>query len=48
MRVLFVIEKIDFADHIAIPFLSAVARRAGWTTDLCILNQTDLPETVDR
>ncbi len=48
MRLLFVIEKIDFADHIAVPYLSAVAKRAGWATDLCVLDQADLAETIHR
>jgi len=46
MKALFVIKEIDFADHIAIPYLSAVARQAGWDTDLCVLDQTDLTEKI--
>lgn len=44
MKVLFVIKQIDFADHIAVPYLSAVAGELGWDTDLCVLDQTDLTE----
>ncbi len=47
MKVLFVIKQIDFADHIAIPYLSAVARGLGWATDLCVLDQADLTKTID-
>ncbi|MBN1359581.1 MAG: B12-binding domain-containing radical SAM protein [Sedimentisphaerales bacterium] len=48
MKVLFVIKEIDFADHIAVPYLSAVAKELGWETNLCILDQTDLMRAVHR
>ena len=46
LKVLFVIKQLDFADHIAIPYLSAMAKQLGWNTDLCILDNTDLSDKI--
>lgn len=46
MKVLFVIAQLDYADHIAVPYLSAVAKLQGWTTRLCVLDSDDLVEAV--
>ena len=48
MNILFCIYQLDFADHIAIPHLSAVAKKLGHSTDLCIIKDNDLVETVAR
>lgn len=48
MRVLFCIQTIDYADHIAIPYLSAVAKAAGHTTALHINDRGSLNEAVTR
>lgn len=37
MKVLFVIAQLDYADHIAIPYLSAVAKAHNWESELCVL-----------
>jgi len=37
MKILFCIHQIDFCDHIALPYLSAIAKKRGHTTDMCIL-----------
>jgi len=37
MKVLFVIDQLDYADHIAIAYLSAVAKELGHTTHLCVV-----------
>lgn len=41
MKVLFVIAQLDYADHIAVPFLSSVAKQRGWQTALCVLDSDD-------
>jgi radical SAM superfamily enzyme YgiQ (UPF0313 family) len=46
MKVLFVIKQLDFADHVAIPYLSAIAKQIGWETELCVLDQTDLSDKI--
>lgn len=46
MKILFVIKQLDFADHIAIPYLSAIAKQIGWDTELCVLNKTDLSDKI--
>jgi radical SAM superfamily enzyme YgiQ (UPF0313 family) len=48
MKVLFVIKEIDFADHIAVPYLSAVAKTLGWESGLCVLDRRNLTEVVGR
>lgn len=49
MKILFVIYRLDFADHIAIPHLSAVAKALGHETHLVILQQQpDLAAEVAR
>jgi radical SAM superfamily enzyme YgiQ (UPF0313 family) len=42
MNVLFVIAQLDYADHIALGFLSSVAKERGWQTSLCVLANDDL------
>jgi len=42
MNVLFVIAQLDYADHISVSFLSAVAKERGWSTSLCVLANDDL------
>lgn len=46
MKVLFCIYQLDFADHIALSYLSAVAREMGHTPSLCILENSRLVDRV--
>ena len=48
MKVLFAIAKLDFADHIAIAYLSAIARQNGCQTYLSILDTNNFQEDVGR
>lgn len=42
MKILFCISQLDFADHISLAYLSAIAKERGHTTYLCVLNDTPL------
>jgi radical SAM superfamily enzyme YgiQ (UPF0313 family) len=42
MRILFVIQQLDFADHIAISYLSAIAKERGHETYFCSLRHSEL------
>lgn len=42
MKILFVIYQLDFADHIAISYLSAIAKQLGHTTYFCTLDKDNL------
>jgi len=46
MKILFVINEILFADHVAISYLSAIAKELNHTTYLCILTDDDLINKV--
>jgi len=46
MKVLFVVRKLDFADHIAIPHLSAMARALGWNRYFCDFSRDKLEPLV--
>ncbi len=46
MKILFCIYKLDFADHISLAYLSAIAKRRGCSTHLCILTEGSLSEKV--
>jgi len=46
MKILFCISQLDFADHIAIAYLSGVARDLGHERFLCILSSQSLPDMV--
>lgn len=46
LKVLFVIKQLDYADHIAIPYLSAIAKQLGWSTDLCVIDNVDLSNKI--
>ena len=46
MKVLFCIYQLDFADHIALAYLSAVAKKLGHSTHLCVLNSSNLKDCV--
>lgn len=48
MKVLFVIHELDFADHIAIAYLSAIAKQLGHSTFFCSLDSSNLSEAVKR
>jgi len=41
MKVLFVVDQLDFADHIAIAYLSAIAKQQGYATHFCCLKDND-------
>lgn len=46
MKILFCIYQLDFADHIALAYLSAVARELGHERFLCVLKGGDLQESI--
>ncbi len=46
MKILFCIYQIDYADHIALAYLSAVARELGHTTHLCCMQNDNLSDAV--
>ncbi|MFA4828266.1 MAG: radical SAM protein [Thermodesulfovibrionales bacterium] len=46
MKILFVIHQLDFADHIAISYLSAIAKQLGHETFFCSLASSDLSNVV--
>jgi len=48
MKVLFAIHQLSFADHIAIAYLSAIAKQLGHSTYLCIFESCDFVEEVIR
>lgn len=48
MKILFVIERLDFADHIAISYLSAIAKQLNNTTYFCSLAASDLTSVVNN
>lgn len=48
MRILFVIYELDFADHIAISYLSAIAKQLKHSTYFCCLKDSDLTEKVEE
>ena len=47
-KVLFVIAQLDYADHIAVPYLSAIARQRGWQTLLCVLDSDNFEEILEK
>lgn len=47
-NVLFVIAQLDYADHIAIPFMSSVAKLHGWGTSICVLDSDDFLKILDH
>lgn len=48
MKVLFTIAQIDFADHIALAYLSAAARELRCQSHLCVLTEERLSDAVLR
>jgi radical SAM superfamily enzyme YgiQ (UPF0313 family) len=48
MKILFVIHKLDFADHISISYLSAIAMQSGHHSYFCSLDSNDLIAAVDK
>ncbi|MCP4653308.1 MAG: B12-binding domain-containing radical SAM protein [Candidatus Omnitrophica bacterium] len=48
MKVLFCIAQLDFADHIAISYLSAVAKNVNCETFFCSLDSSDLSKEAAR
>ena len=48
MNILFVIHTLDYADHISISYLSAIAKELGHLTYLCILDKDDLVDGKPR
>jgi hypothetical protein len=48
MNIIFCIYELDFADHIALAYLSAVARERGHARYFCCLQDSDLAEMVKR
>ena len=47
MKILFVIKRIDYGDHIAISYLSSIAKELGHSTFLCIMDNKDIYKTVE-
>lgn len=48
MKVLFAIHQLSFADHIAIAYLSAIAKQLGHSTYFCVFENCDFAEKVAR
>lgn len=48
MKILFCINQLDFADHIAIAYLSGVARDLGHERYLCVLKEHSLADMVEQ
>jgi len=48
MKILFVVSQLDFADHIAIAYLSAIAKNLAHTTYFCNLQNNDFLSQVNR
>lgn len=46
MKILFVIYRLDYADHIAIAYLSAIAKQLNHSTYFCSLDSKDLITTI--
>ena len=46
MKILFVIHQLDFADHIAISYLSAIAKQLNHSTYVCILENQKLLDVI--
>lgn len=46
MKILFVIHRLDYADHIAIAYLSAIAKQLNHSTYFCSLATKDLVSTI--
>lgn len=48
MKILFVIHDLDFADHVAIAYLSSIAKQLNHQTFFCSLDRNDLIPAVDE
>jgi len=48
MKILFVIHDLGYADHIAVAYLSAIAKQLNHLTFFCSLDRNDLTTTVDK
>lgn len=48
MKILFVIQRLDYADHIAISYLSAIAKERGHSTYFCSLGSHDIYEMINE
>lgn len=48
MKILFVVSQLDFADHIAIAFLSAIAKKKAHSAYFCSLSSDDFLTKVDQ
>ena len=46
MKILFVIHDLDFADHLAVAYLSSIAKQRNHLTFFCSLDRNDLMATV--
>lgn len=46
MKILFCIYRLDFADHISLAYLSAVAKRLNHSTYLCVMQDSNLYEKI--
>ncbi len=48
LKVLFVISQLDYADHIAIAYLSAIAKQLNHSTYFCSLDNKNLIDTINE
>ena len=48
MKILFAIHQLSFADHIAIAYLSAIAKQLRHSTHFCVLENQDFMEQITR
>ncbi|MFH1309189.1 MAG: radical SAM protein [Candidatus Omnitrophota bacterium] len=48
MKILFVVPQLDFADHIAVAYLSAMAKQLRHSTYFCILSEHSFLEEVSK
>lgn len=48
MKILFVTHDLNFADHIAISYLSSIAKESGHSTYFCSIDDTSLPDVVEK
>jgi anaerobic magnesium-protoporphyrin IX monomethyl ester cyclase len=48
MRILFVIHSLDFADHISISYLSAIAKQLNHSTHFCLLSNGNFERIVSE
>ena len=48
MKILFAIHQLDYADHIAISYLSAIAKELKHSTYFCVFEHQDFLEEIEK